>query len=538
MSNEIIKPRNNEPIGVATLTGGRLLARNALGNVASQFVPIVIAILTLPVTIRVLGTDRFGIVTLAWMVLGYFSLFDLGLGRALTQAVSERLGRGEENAVPGLVWTALSLMALLGMAGGVLVVILTPWVIREVLQVPAAIQEESIAAFFWMGVALPFVILTAGLRGVMEAYQRFAAVIAIRTVTSLAILIVPLFTLFFTKHLDVFVGVVAFLRFVACLAHFVYCLKTFPGLRTGYAPKAELIRPLLGFGGWMTAVNVINPLMVQMDRFLIAGLVSASAVAFYTTPFELITRAWFLSGSIVVVMFPAFAATYTVDRARTAAIFERCLKSVLLILFPISLVGVALGHEILLYWVGADFASAGTRVMQWLALGVLLNGLAQVPSALIQAAGRPDLTFKLHMAELPPYLLAAWLLTSRYGIEGAAVAWVTRIAIDLYLYFMAAGWVLQESSQAIRRAWSGVIPAVAVLAVAAAPLSLSFRAIVLVAGCAAFTTFAWTRLLDESERSMVRDHVASLQARVRLALWSSSLPLQANVEINDQTSSC
>ena len=533
-----MKTRNNETIGVANLTGDRLLARNALGNLASQFVPIVIAILTLPMMIRGLGTDRFGIVTLAWMVLGYFSLFDLGLGRALTQAVSERLGRGEGNAVPELVWTALSLMALLGIAGGVSVAILTPWVIHKVLHVPAAIQGEAVAAFFWMAAALPFVILTAGLRGVMEAHQRFAAVIALRTSTSLAILIGPLFTFFFTNHLGVFVGVVAVLRFVACMAHFVYCLMTFPGLRTAYAPKAELVRRLLGFGGWMTAVNVINPLMVQMDRFLIGALVSTSAVAFYTTPFDLMTRAWFLSGSVVGVMFPAFAATYTVDRVRTAAIFERCLKSVLVILFPITLVGVALGHEILLYWVGADFASEGTRVMQWLALGVLLNGLAQVPSSLIQAVARPDLTFKLHMAELIPYLLVAWLLTSRYGIEGAAVAWVARIAVDLMIYFMAVGWVLPESSQAIRRTWNWVIPTVAVLALAAFPLSLLFRAIVLIAGCASFAAFAWTRLLDESERSIFQDRIAALQSRVRLSSWPGSLPLQANLEINEPTSSC
>ena len=533
-----MKTRNSETTGVAALTGGRLLARNALGNLASQFVPIAIAILTLPVMIRGLGTDRFGIVTLAWMVLGYFSLFDLGLGRALTQAVSERLGRGESDAVPELVWTALSLMAMLGMAGGVTVAILTPWVVHDVLHVPEAIQDEAVAAFLCMGVALPFVILTAGLKGVMEAHQRFAAVIALRTSTSLSILIGPLFTFFFTNHLGVFVGVVAVLRVVACLSHLVYCLITFPGLRTPHAPKAPLVRRLLGFGGWMTAVNVINPLMVQMDRFLIGALVSTSAVAFYTTPFDLMTRAWFLSGSVIGVMFPAFAATYTVDRDRTAAIFERCLKSVFVILFPITLVGVALGHEILLYWVGADFASEGTRVMQWLALGVLLNGLAQVPSSLIQAVARPDLTFKLHMVELIPYLLVAYWLTGRYGIEGAAVAWVARIAADLLIYFMAVNWVLPESSQAIRRSWNWVIPAVAVLVVASFPLSLFFRAIVLVAGCASFAVFGWTRLLDESERNMIRDRIASLRTRVRVPHWTNSMPLQANLEINEPTSSC
>ena len=531
-------PRNKESIEVAALTGDRLLARNAFWNLVSQFAPILTAIVTLPVMIRGLGTDRFGIVTLAWMVLGYFSLFDLGLGRALTQAVSEKLGRGEGDTVPELVWTALWMMAMLGAVGGVAVAILTPWLIRDVLQVPFAIQGESIFSFWWMAVALPFVILTAGLKGLMEAYQRFAAVIAIRLSTSLAILIGPLFSFFFTNNLGVFVGVVAILRLAACSTYFVYCLRAFPGLRTPFMPKAPLIRRLLGFGGWMMAVNVINPLMVQMDRFLIAALVSTSAVAFYTTPFDLMTRAWFLSGSIIGVMFPAFAATLAVDGARTAAIFERCMKSVLAILFPIALVGISVGHEILLYWVGADFASESTRVMQWLALGVLLNGLAQVPSSLIQAAGRPDLTFKLHMAELPPYLMAAWLLTSRYGIEGAAAAWVARIIADLIIYFVAVGWVLPESSPVIRRTWSRLIPAVLMLLVAALPLGLPGRAVVLVTGCVGFAVLAWSRLLDESERTILRRLVNSLWERLGLTFFSRSLPLQANLEIHEPTSTC
>ena len=62
------------------LTAGRLLARNAAWNLASQALPIAVAIVSMPILIRGMGTDRFGLLTLAWMVLGFSSLFDLGLG--------------------------------------------------------------------------------------------------------------------------------------------------------------------------------------------------------------------------------------------------------------------------------------------------------------------------------------------------------------------------------------------------------------------------------------------------------------------------
>ena len=48
----------------------------------------------------------------------------------------------------------------------------------------------------------------------------------------------------------------------------------------------------------------------------------------------------------------------------------------------------------------------------------------------MQAYGRPDLTAKLHVVELALYLPYMWWLIERHGIEGAAVAWVVRVAIS------------------------------------------------------------------------------------------------------------
>src|SRR5918998_2593407 len=101
----------------SNLTSGRLLARNTIFNFAGQAAPLLVALVAIPLLIEGLGTDRFGVLTLAWIVIGYFSLFDLGLGRALTKLVAERLGTGREDEVPDLVWTGLALMIALGLAG-------------------------------------------------------------------------------------------------------------------------------------------------------------------------------------------------------------------------------------------------------------------------------------------------------------------------------------------------------------------------------------------------------------------------------------
>src|SRR5215472_10790399 len=91
------------------LTSGRVLARNSVWNLIGFVVPMLVAVFCIPILIRGLGKERFGVLTLAWALIGYASLFDLGLGRALTQFAARKLGLGNEDEIPSLVWTSLLL---------------------------------------------------------------------------------------------------------------------------------------------------------------------------------------------------------------------------------------------------------------------------------------------------------------------------------------------------------------------------------------------------------------------------------------------
>src|SRR6266852_5985624 len=113
------------------LTCGRLLARNVIWNLIGNGAPMIVAVFSIPILIRELGKERFGVLALAWALIGYASLFDLGLGRALTQLVAKKLGAGEDREVPALVWTSLLLMLFLGMAGAFVAVSLSPWLVHR-----------------------------------------------------------------------------------------------------------------------------------------------------------------------------------------------------------------------------------------------------------------------------------------------------------------------------------------------------------------------------------------------------------------------
>ena len=74
---------------------GSVIARNTLYNVAGQFLPLLVGLASVPIIVRSLGAQRFGLLGLVWAVLGYFSSFDLGLGRATTKFMVEALNHGD-----------------------------------------------------------------------------------------------------------------------------------------------------------------------------------------------------------------------------------------------------------------------------------------------------------------------------------------------------------------------------------------------------------------------------------------------------------
>jgi hypothetical protein len=65
-----------------------------------------------------------------------------------------------------------------------------------------------------------------------------------------------------------------------------------------------------------------------------------------------------------------------------------------------------------------------------------------LPFALVQSAGRADITGKQHFLEMPFYLAAVLYLIVHFGIVGTAVAWLLRSASDCILLFLLADRVM------------------------------------------------------------------------------------------------
>jgi O-antigen/teichoic acid export membrane protein len=490
-------------VGNSRLTGGRLLARNTLLSIAGEAAPLALGLIAIPILVRELGVDRYGVLTLSSLVVGYLGLFDLGLGRAATQQISDAVGAGETDRIPGIFWTSMIVMFLLGICAAAIITGTSHWLVHSVLKIPAPMRSESVGVFLVLGAVLPFVLSGSCATGTLASFQRFDLTTAVGAATGVYSFTAPLAVLFFTHNLVWIVVAIAAGRLVAWAVTLTLCLRLVPGLATNVHPSRECLRRLISFGGWITITGLTSPLMLGIDRFVIGSMVSIAAVSYYTVPYQIVNKLLMLPGAMAGVLFPAFSATARTDPGRATSLLERTSRYALLALFPGVLILFFFSRELLTIFFGAAFAGHGSAAMRWLLIGVLMNGLAQIPYSLVQAANRPDLTAKFHLAEAPIYFLALFLLLPRFGVAGAAIAWTLRVSLDAGALFAATAMILPATKAVIIRTLCVAAIALAVVTCGAIPTALESRIVCASVVLLIYAILGWYRVLDPSERSMV-----------------------------------
>lgn len=180
----------------------------------------------------------------------------------------------------------------------------------------------------------------------------------------------------------------------------------------------------------MTVSNITAPLLLYLGRVFIIVMISAEAVAYFVTPYEVIINLLVIPGMLISVLFPAFASLFQRNKESAIRLYRQGTKAIFIVMFPLALCAFVFARPGLALWINEEFAINGYRVAQYLAIGVFINSFGHLSQALIQSYGRPDLTAKLHLVELLLYVPYLWFLIEQSGIIGAAVAWTIRVSIS------------------------------------------------------------------------------------------------------------
>ena len=491
------------------------VARSAIWNVAGRAGPMVIALVATPFLLADLGPARWGLFTLALSLIGIFGIFDFGIGRALTKLLAENLAAGDTARAAGLTRTGLVLLVALGLAGALLLAAGARFAADHGLHSSEAQRDEVVAAITVLCLAVPFVLLNAALWGVIAAFQKFREANLVNMPILAFYYLGPLLVLRVADSLVAVMLVLVACRVILTACYWRICIRELPALasaRFAWSHVPELSR----LAGWMTVSNVVWPVLTYVDRFVVASAVSAAAAGYYTTPSDLLSRFSLVTIAVMGTAFPAMAESYREHAGHVIALVRRSIVAISAVLFAPTLVVVAFSHQLLTLWVGRAFADPAAPVLQWLGVAAIFSAADAVVSGFIDSIGRPDVNAKFSVVELVLYVPVLLALLAVFGIEGAALAWTLRIALDLVVRVALAGRLYPAIRPVLLRTLTFTIVATLALCLpllVAAPVSrlalMSLAGVIFLAGL-------WTSGLSAEERALAGARLRPRSAALRV----------------------
>lgn len=414
------------------------LKRNTLWNLAGAGVPLLVAVFTIPYLLRQLGPEGFGVLTLVWALIGYFSLFDFGIGRALTYELGRRAGSDDRELSPYLR-AGLGLTLATGLAGALLVALLAEPMTSRWLGIGTGWQADALAAFLLAAAGIVPTTLTSGLRGALEGLNRFRTSNLNKIALGALTFALPAWSVAF--HGNVVWAATAYIVGARLVFTLVAAFQLRHVLLAAKGTQLEHVRSLLNYGFWLSVTGIIGPLMVYGDRFFVSAAVGTEVLPQYAIPQEGLQRMLIVPAALTGALLPRIAAMPLAD---VLPAFRRSFRQVAWGMLGLCGVAAALAYPGLSIWISREFADAAIVLTLVLTAGIWINSMAFVPYTVIHALGKPKITAVFHLIELLPYAALLWLFTRHFGIVGAAMAWTARVSIDFVLLQVTANRMLRQ----------------------------------------------------------------------------------------------
>jgi O-antigen/teichoic acid export membrane protein len=406
------------------------IARSTALNVLGSAVPLALALVTIPLYLRVIGDARYGVLAAVWVLLGYFGLFDLGMGRAVANGVAKRT-QSAPDQIGSFVWTAGAVALVLGIVGGAILAI-TGGMLIGLLKMPAELRSEALPATIFFALAVPGLTVSSVFQGALEGQERFWEANLVTSFGATVLQGLPLIAaLIFGPSLMNLLAATALARITGAILAITLCNNWIGRMQFNSSFLPELWR----YGGWISVTSIVGPLMTVFDQLLIGSRLGATALAHYNIPFNIVVRVQVVPTAINRALFPRLAGVEQVEGHRLATDAIAVIAAVTTVLVVTGLICI---DPFLNLWLGPKVAQDAAPVGEVLLVGLWFNCLAFVPYTLLQARGRPDVPARFHLIELVPYLAALWIGLTLFGLIGAAVVWSFRTLADALLLFHAS----------------------------------------------------------------------------------------------------
>jgi O-antigen/teichoic acid export membrane protein len=487
-------------------------SQNSLMNLATQVAISGLAVVALPAIVHGLGDERFGLLSLCWLMLGYVGFLDLGLGQATVNLLAGRIADGRMAEAGGILRTSLLVGTGLSVAFIVLFEVLHEMGLASFLNLSPALAAESKSALRIFALGIPPVLLTGVLRSVPLSMNRFDLVNLLQTIGALLQWLGSIAVIALGGGLVEVIALFVGTRYLIVAALYLFVRSVFPS-RAGAVPapagEATYLRRLLAFGGWISVAQILGPLLLVFERVIITRVSSPEWITYFAVPQDTLLKLVIVPMSLASTLYPVVSARWHQPEgaAFSRRIYHDAVRYAYYVLLPAVFIAIAFSGEILGLWLGETFAERSGDVFALVALGVLFHALAQLPNTIILGSGRPQITAKLLLVEIVPYLALAVWFTSMWGVRGTALAWLIRVVVETaYLFIrVRAFWDGADDAVAWSYIWKGAVLLVCcgapVLVARFAGLGTAADIGAAVAFAAAYSASLWFLLFNDDDRA-------------------------------------
>lgn len=478
------------------------LARNASYNVGQQLWLAALSLVATPLIYHGLGADQYGLFAVVNVVTAQLYVLEFGFGHATTKFVAAAVARDDVEAVGRIVSTSAAVFLASGVLGAALIAGGADFLVGSYFQVPDELVPVGRRVLL-LAAALFFIGIQSNLLGaIWRGFQRFGVLNLLRGGANTAQVVGAVVMVLLGGGVEAVVVWSLVVAVVAVGAHLILLRRLYPRLAVGPKLDRGTFRKMAGFGVLLMLAGVLSQVFLSGGQLVLGYFVAVGMLPLYSIPFGLYQRLITVASGVAGALFPLVAEVAAVgDREQLAGIRVRGMRILLLGSAPVVVWGVLLAGPFLRLWMGEEFASGATVVLQAF-LAAFGFAMISVPGTeLARGGGRPALLVAYTALLALLNVCGALLLSARFGVAGAALALLAAQAV--------AAAFLVATSGAARAVVAGLLRPVALVAglaltagaIAAVADGLAMRGVLAVAATAAYGWAAYRLGLDPVERA-------------------------------------
>lgn len=409
-----------------------LLLKNTTYNLLGYLFLTVAALISLPILLQNLGKNAFGLYLLITGFVPLLGAIDYGLGKAAIRQLSlPDTTSGHRSSI----WKSSLVLYL---ATGILNTLAT-FVIIAYFVAGMDTVSELVPDLFLPAVLLSAVVLVNHLNNFLlilpQSQQRFD-IYATRTfIVGIGNTYLPALVSFRYHSLSMLIAVMLVFQLISLVTLFRFNWRMFKDAVRRPLSKRRL---LLGYGLRQFIGTVASQLDLQVSKVILTGMLTASAVTFFSLPQNLIIKAAGGISQLTLALFPLSAGLSDRKHFPILKLLISRLQIGILIIGLLQVAAVyTLGESALALWLGnREVVSMTLPVLKILSWYFLLTTLTPIPTSVLEAIGFPQIPSIFAVLTTVLDISLMWFLIGRFDYLGPAYSLVisSLITVPLFLF--------------------------------------------------------------------------------------------------------